>query len=311
MGHPGPEPPRRPVLSQGGQVLVTLAVLAPDGRPTWHGLWVAAGRIHPLGPAVPPSSLPARASAPEAARLLIDLLAAASRSLLERLEEVGRRLDVLEASSLPAPLGELASLQRALGAVRKHLFRLDLLLAELDGPLGARFPGTAEARVELAGGITRTGELAAGLQQAARDLLGLRTAQEANRLAEAANALGQASNRISATANASNLRMLGVAYVALALALVSAVVLIPNTAATILGMPSASWVPGLWVDVILLALAVVPAAVVFSRPWVRKMLAGWAGYERRSSEGLADLPELPADGGTAAATDERLRDPRP
>ncbi len=299
------------MLSHDGHVLLTLAVLGSDGKPVWHGLWLSPGRVHPLGPAVGPSSLPARASAPEASRPLIDLLAAASRSLLERLEELGQRLDGLEATVEPAPLGELASLQRELARVRKHLFRLELLLAELDGPLGGRFPGIAEARAELGSGVARTADLAAGLQQAARDLLSLRTAHEANRLAEAANALGQTSNRISATANASNVRMLGVAYVALALALISAVVLIPNTAATILGMPSAGWVPGLWVDGILVTLAVVPAVVVFSRPWIRQMLAGWGGYERRSAEGLADLPELRPDGAASAPADERLSDRRP
>jgi hypothetical protein len=75
---------------------------------------------------------------------------------------------------------------------------------------------------------------------------------------------------------------------------VSVVVLIPNTAATILGMPSAAWVPGLWVDVLLVVLAVVPLLVVFSRPWVLQTLRGLPSSERRSSEGLSDLPEVPA-----------------
>jgi len=86
--------------------------------------------------------------------------------------------------------------------------------------------------------------------------------------------------------------MLGVAYLAFVLALVSVVVLIPNTAATVLGMPSAGWVPGLWVDVILAVLAIVPIAVVFSRPWVLRLLRGVGAYEVRSSEGISDLPEV-------------------
>ncbi len=239
------------------------------------------------------------------ARPFLDLCTASYRSVLERLEGLGSRLDGLEAAPAPPPLSELAGLQRELAQVRKHLFRFELLLAELEGPLGVEFPGAGAAGRELAGPLARTAELASGLQQAARDLVGLRNAVEANRLAEAANALGATSNRIATMANTSNLRMLSVAYVALALALVSAVVLIPNTAATILGMPSAAWVPGLWVDIALVALAIVPALVVFSRPWVRRMLAGWHSYEERSAEGVADLPELPS--GAPAASDERLR----
>ena len=292
VGHPGPDPPRRPALRHGGAVLVTLATFAADGRPTWHGLWVRGGATRALGPAVPPSALPGRATAPEGTRPLVDLLESASVSLLERLETLGAEVDRLEAATSPAPLAELAELQRGLARVRKHLFRLELLLAELGGSYGAAFPGAAAAVGEIGPGVARSAELTTGLQQAVRDLTGLRTAHEANRLAEAANELGRTSNGIAALANTSNLRMLGVAYVALALALVSAVVLIPNTAATILGMPSAGWVPGLWVDVVLAVLAVVPAAVVFSRPWVRRMLAGWGTFEERSAEGLAGLPEL-------------------
>jgi len=311
VGHEAADPPRRPVLRHGDAVLVTLATIAPEGRPVWHGLWAEHASARPLGPPVPASTLPSRAAASEVARPLIDLLAASSLSLLERLEDLGGRVDQLESAAEPAPIAELSEVQRGLARVRKHLFRLELLLAELAGPLGAGFPGIAPALAELSGGVSRSSELASGLQQAVRDLTGLRTAVEANRLAEAANALGRTSNGIAALANNSNVRMLGVAYVALALALVSAVVLIPNTAATILGMPSAAWVPGLWVDLVLVVLAVVPIAIVFSRPWVRRMLSGWGTFERRSGEGLTDLPELPPAAAERPSQAERLirRDP--
>jgi len=305
-GHTAAEPPRRPVLRHGAAVLVTLATIGPDGRPSWHGLWVEGRSVRPLGAPVPPSTLAARATASEAARPLVDLLEASSLSILERVEELGGRVDALEAATEPAPIAELSEVQRGLARVRKHLFRLELLLAELGGPLGGEFPGIAPAVAELSGGLARTAELASGLQQALRDLTGLRAAVEANRLAEAANALGRTSNGIAALANTSNLRMLGVAYVALALAIVSVVVLIPNTAATILGMPSAAWVPGLWVDVLLIVLAVVPVVVVFSRPWVRRMLSGWGTYERRSAEGLTDLPELSPAAAERPSEAERL-----
>jgi hypothetical protein len=290
---------------------VTLATLASDGRTAWHGLWLEGGTVRTLGPAVPPSTLAAHPGAPAATRAVLDLVVASSRSLLERLDELGGRLDALEAATAPAPIGELTELQHGLARVRKHLFRLELLLSELEGPLGTDFPGVAAALPELAGGLTRSVELATGLQQAARDLTALRAAVEANRLAEAANALGRTSNGIAALANSSNLRMLGVAYVALALALVSAVILIPNTAATILGMPSAAWVPGVWVDVVLAVLAAVPIAVVFSRPWVRRMLAGWGGYELRSAQGLADLPEVPPQAAERPREAERFIEGRP
>jgi hypothetical protein len=290
---------------------VTVATLGPDGRPVWHGLWLAPGDVRLLGPEVPPSSLLARAAVTGASRMLVDLAAASSHSILERLEALGGRMDALEAAVEPVPLAELSSLQRELAGVRKHLFRLELLLAELEGPLGSQFRAIATARAELSGGVERLAQLATGLQQAARDLVGLRTAVESNRLAESANALGRTSNEIAALANTSNLRMLGVAYLALALALISAVVLIPNTAATILGMPSAAWVPGRWVDVTLIVLAAVPIAVVFTRPWVRRLLSGWGEYERRSAEGLAGLPELSPDAARRPAEAERLIRGRP
>jgi hypothetical protein len=309
VGHPGAEPPRRPLLRKGRLTVVTLATLGADAAPVWHGLWLDGAAVRPLGPAVPTSSLPFRASASEGARALIDLVEASSLSLVEALESVGARLDALEGEAEPPSIVALSELQRRLARVRKHLFRLELLLGELAGPLGTQFPGVAPALAEFSGGLTRLTELSAGLQQAARDLTALRATVESNRLAEAANALGKTSNAIAALANTSNLRMLGVAYVALALALVSVVVLIPNTAATILGMPSAAWVPGLWVDVALVVLAVVPIVLVFSRPWVRRMLSGWGDFERRSAEGLRDLPEISTRAAERTSGAERLIPP--
>jgi hypothetical protein len=287
---------------------VTVATLGAGSRPVWHGLWVERGAARVLGPSVPASAVPGRAGLGPATGPLVDQIAASELSLLERIEAIGMRLDALEATAEPPPLGDLSSVQRELVTVRKHLFRLELLLAELEGPLGASFPGIARVLPELSASFSRLSQLAGGLQQAARDLLGLRSAAEANRLADTANALGRTSNEIAALANTSNLRMLGVAYIALALALISAVVLIPNTGATILGMPSAAWVPGIWVDVILVVLAVVPAAFVFSRRWVRRVLTGWGDYRERSAEGLHDLPEIsPADAGRVSEPERLIR----
>jgi hypothetical protein len=263
VGHPGLASSRRPVLRTRG--------------PT------------------PPTSLlieGTKATPPTVA--LVDLVQAAYRSYVEWLESLGARLDALEGKPDPAPLTELGALLHALAGTRKQITRLEVLVAELDGALGSNFPGLEKYLPAVRAEVDHLDELSAGLAQGVRDLVAIRNAVEANQLAAAANRLGEVSNRIAALANTSNLRMLGVAYIALVLALVSVVVLIPNTAATILGMPSAAWVPGLWVDVVLIVLAVVPMVIVFSRPWVWNTLRGLPSYERRTSEGLSDLPEVPA-----------------
>lgn len=274
--------------------MITLATLDPEGAPTWHGLWIGPEKVRPLGPEVPQSLAVAGSTAPPATIALVDLLQAAYRSYVDRLESLGARLDVLEARLDPAPLSELGSLLHALAGARKQIIRLNVLVAQLDGALGSHFPGLEEYLPPVRTEVSHLEEVSTGLAQGVRDLVSIRNAVEANDLAMAANRLGTASNRIAALANTSNLRMLGVAYIALVLALISAVVLIPNTGATILGMPSAAWVPGLWVDLILVVLAIVPILAVFSRPWVRNTLRGLPTFENRTQEGLSDLPETPA-----------------
>ena len=140
--------------------------------------------------------------------------------------------------------------------------------------------------------LVRVRELALSVQEGLSDLILLRNAEESNRIAEAANALSRTSNRIAALANISNIRMLGLTYIALVLGLVSAAVLIPNTGATILGMPSAAWIPGWWVVVVLTVLAVVPIWAIFSRRFVRRILVDLEDAERRAQEGVVDLPEV-------------------
>ena len=225
---------------------------------------------------------------------LLDLLQAAYRSYVDWLEVLGGRLDTLEGRPDPAPLAELGSLLHAIAGVRKHIERLTVLETDLGGPLGAAFPGLAPQLPVIRSEVMHVESLSTGIAQGVRDLVAIRNAVEANRLAESANRLGEVSNRIAALANTSNLRMLGVAYIALVLALVSAVVLIPNTAATILGIPGAAWVPGIWIVVILVVLAVVPLAVVFTRPWVIAALRALSASEVRTGEGLSDLPEVRA-----------------
>ncbi len=269
------------------------------------------GSVRPVGDPVPPSQLARSLELSEPARSLIDLAVAASVSYADRFEELGVRLDELEARSDIPPVEELVRLQRGMLMAHKHLARLERLLAELSGSAGTLFPGTERAAASLATEVARTREISVGLLQAVRDLANLRATVEANRLAAAANELGRTSNAIAALANNSNVRMLGVAYVALVIALVSVVVLIPNTAATILGMPSAAWVPGLAVDATLVVLAIIPLVVVFSRPWVRRMLASSHTFEARSSEGLSDLPEVSPAEAIRSRDSERLIRERP
>ena len=299
------------MLERSGSVLVLLATLAEDGAPTWQGLFLDPTSWRSVGPAVARSETARALELAEPSASLVDLLVAASISCSERFESLGRELDELETRHEHPGAEELSRLQRALLQAHKHLARLERLQAELEGPLGNRFPGVARTLPSLEAETARTADIAAGLLQAVRDLVVLRTGLESNRLARSANELGRASNEIAALANTSNVRMLGVAYVALAIALVSVVVLIPNTAATILGMPSAAWVPGLVVDAVLVLLAVVPLAVVFSRPWVRRMLSGWSSFETRSAEGMGGLTELSPAEAARPRDAERLIRERP
>jgi hypothetical protein len=301
VGHPGIGSSRSPILRSADATLITLATLDADGRAVWHGLWISGKDIRPLGAEVPPSLLVRGAKVPAPTAALVNLLQAAQRSYVENLETLGGRLDALELRPDPAPLPDLSSLLHAIAGVRKQIVRLEVLVAELDGPLGESFDGLADLLPPIRVGVSHLDELSNGIAQGTRDLISIRDAVEANRLAAFANQLGTTSNRIAELANTSNIRMLGVAYIALVIAIVSVVVLIPNTGATILGMPSAAWVPGWWVDLILIVLAIIPAVIVFSRPWVLRTLRGLPSSETRTSEGLLDLPEETAPSGPSTS----------
>jgi hypothetical protein len=294
VGHAGAGLPSRPVLHGPGGTVLLLPLPGPDGRPVVRGVWLSKEGYRRLGPPPPPSLLTEGQRLPRPTADLVDLVQGAARSYLERLEALGERLDALEDRWDRVELSELGNLQRTHRELRKGVGRLSLVVEELGGPLGERFPGLERVLPRVQEELAHLEEFETGLGQSFRDLLALRSAAEANRLSEATNQLGVISNQIAAYANTSNIRMLGIAYVALVLGLVSAVVLIPNTGATILGMPSAAWVPGLWVDVILAVLAVVPLVAVFSRPWVKALLHGLGSIEARTREGVRDLPEIPA-----------------
>jgi hypothetical protein len=298
VGFEGPPLPFRSVLHGAGGTVLLLTTLDPDGRATFRGIWLAKDGVHRLGPRAPPSLLTdaLRLGGPTAE--LVNLLQAAARSYVERLADLAEEVDALEEKWQTVDLAVLGKLVHRHRTVRKSVAGFSVAIEELDGPLGERFPGLAAALPRIEPELSHLEEYSSALGQSLRDLLALRTAAESNQLSEATNRLGEVSNQIATYANTSNIRMLGIAYVALILGLVSAVVLIPNTAATILGMPSAAWVPGWWVDVILVVLAVLPIVLVFSRPWVKGVLRGLGSIEARTREGLRDIPEIapvPAD----------------
>ncbi|HZY70035.1 MAG TPA: hypothetical protein VFF67_03545 [Thermoplasmata archaeon] len=274
----------------------TLVVVGLPGAGTdveWAGVLVAPDAVQFVGGAPPFEGGPAGGLAGVSARLYELFLFAAHR-YLELAEEVDERLAETQRRGRTVPLAHVWAMQRETAFLRAHIGRALVALVECEGPLAAAFPGFADAADPLEGELERARSSAQNVQQSLSDLILLRNAEESNRIADAANELSRTSNRIAALANISNIRMLGLTYIALILGLVSAVVLIPNTAATILGMPSAGWVPGIWVDLLLVALAVVPLYLVFSRPWVVRLLRGFREYEARASEGITDLPELPA-----------------
>jgi hypothetical protein len=304
VGFWGAAPPLRPVLHGVGGTVFLLGTLDAQGGVSYSGFWATHEGIRRLGADPPPSLLAEGLRLREPTTHLVNSLQAAARSYIERLEAIAETVDAVEDRWQTIPVAELGRLHWTFRTVRKSLGGLSVAVQELDGPLGERFPGLEKALPRIQAEVAHLEEFSAGIGQTIRDLLALRNAAESNQLSTATNRLAEVSNQIAAVANTSNIRMLGIAYVALVIALVSVVVLVPNTAATILGMPSAAWVPGAWVDLILLVLAVVPIAIVFSRPWVRGMLQGLKSVEARTREGLRDLPEIaPADADHLLAND--------
>lgn len=309
LGLPGPEPPSRPVaLRKANLTLLPIAIIGPDLRAEWKGVWLEEGQPPRfLGSPIPAGIVTQRAKLTGASATLVDLLEASVMSLIERAEEIDQSLQRLEglpspreghtaASSNRAQNAELRAASQALLIIRRHVGRVVSITAELGGPLGANFPDLGRLFPMLQSQTDRLQNLALMLQGSFRDILLTRSAEESNRISEVANQLGATSNRISAIANTSNIRMLGIAYLALVVALVGASLLIPETAATILSMPSATWVPGTWVTLILVVTTAVPLIVIFTRPWVLSILRSLGSIESRSGEGIRDLPETDPSG---------------
>lgn len=292
FGHKDGELPRPPILHGTAGTLVTFGVPSERGAVEGSGVWISGSGVRFVGwrPAPTGGARAHGLTGPSAD--LFDLFLGTARGLLERIEEIDARLAEVQGRGRTVPLPEIWSLQRRIAQLRAQIGRALVGLAELSVRNAAAFPGFSNSMPSVSGELERVRALAANVQQSLSDLILLRNAEESNRIAEAANQLSRTSNRIASLANTSNIRMLGLTYIALVLGLVSAAVLIPNTGATILGMPSAAWVPGLWVDVVLVLLAVVPIVVIFSRPWVRRILDGLGESETRAGEGIQDLPEV-------------------
>jgi hypothetical protein len=296
--------PPRPVVRAANGLLVTVPLPRPGGEVAWRGVFVGPSGPERVGPPAETHRFSEAHHLTGASAEVADLLAEAARRYLEETETLDERVAELQGREGHEGHGGLAEVWRAGRAaarLRAHLGRALVAMAELERQPAKTFPGLADALPSLRSELERVEGLLASVQQAVSDLILLRNAEQANRLAATANDLGRLSNRIAELQNISNIRMLGITYLALILAIIGAVVLIPNTGATILGMPSAGWVPGLWVDGILAVLAVVPIVLVFSRPWVRQLLHGMGTYEFRVGEGMDELPErVPAASPTDA-----------
>jgi len=292
LGEPSAAHLLRPVQYRSSGTLISIAEVETDGGLTWRGALIGPGGIEWLGPPIEPA--PAGPGAPGSADTdrLVRTVTRAAHNYLARLAEIDEAINARESEGGTPTLAELGRYRRLISKVRAQVGRITLLVEELDGPLGPSFPGLPESMPTLRATVLGLPGIASHFEESLRDLLLLRDSHESNRLAAAANELSAASNRIAAIANTSNLRMLGLAYVALVIALIGAVIVIPNTAATILGMPSAGWVPGGWVDLILVVTAAVPLLFVLSRPWIRSVLAARPQFEKASAEGMADLPEV-------------------
>ncbi len=224
--------------------------------------------------------------------VVLDLLSELGRNYLARLEEVDTELAGLEQKPLEASPNDILRLKRWVAMIRAEVGRALAAIAELEGEfLSQSLPGLARCLGPTTEELLRLRELASGTQTSLTDLLLLKQADQSNRLAAMANELGQVSNRIAELANVSNIRMLGLSYVMLILAVVSTIILFPNTAATILGMPSAATVPGLVVVIVLVTTAVIPLLWFISQRWIRELFRSMARYEARVGEGMKGLQE--------------------
>ncbi|MGI0140480.1 MAG: hypothetical protein ACREBT_04965 [Thermoplasmata archaeon] len=304
-GHAGPEPPFRPVVLAGSSgYFVPIAVFTDEARIDWRGMWIDAHGVGFLGTVSPEAVVPHPPLSPATSGLL-NLLSASAVSILERVAELDAALAEVPIGDLRLPPLSIENLHRRALLLRRHVGRLTAIVAELSGPLATPFPDLALVHEEMARQVDRLHAFTQSVEATLRDIVMIRSAAESNRISAIANHLGETSNRIGSLANNSNIRMLGIAYLALVVALVGAALLVPETVSTILSMPSATWVSGYWVVFVLTLSTVVPIVLIFTRPWLVRILRGLGSYEARSQEGLTDLPETTGSGAPVSSSGAR------
>ncbi|MGA7922619.1 MAG: hypothetical protein WCA77_01405 [Thermoplasmata archaeon] len=292
LGLPSGEPPKRAIIHGAKGTLISFWVPGDELRPTVRGAWITATEVQFLD-TEPLDRFPSTAHKVKGGGgELLDRFIRDGHQFLTLIEDLDEDVADLERRGRDVPVTQLWPLKQRAAAIRLQVDRALIAASECAGVFSDRLPGFEGAYPSVERQYTHLQGLVAATQSSISDLILLRTAVESNQIAETANTLSKTSNRIAALANESNVRMLGITYLALVLALVSAVILFPNTAATILGMPSAGWVPGVVVDLALIFIAVVPLIWVFTRPWVRRMLDDLRSFEGRIGEGIDDLPEI-------------------
>jgi hypothetical protein len=281
LGIPRDVPPR-PVIHTESGTLLSFTLLDERLEKTYVGLLVREDGVETIGPAPELRRLGNALGLHGGSAELANRLAQAGRLYLERAEELDEELVSLSDEGTHRPSWKrVALLERKTSVLRREIARALTAAAEGSRLSETALPGFERAAPTIISELERIQMVAEGIEQGISNLLLLQNAEM--------------SNRLTALANLANIRMLGLTYLALILALVGAIILFPNTGATILGMPSAAWVPGIWVDAILIVLAVIPITLLFMQPWLRRMLKQIAGIEGRSSEGITDLTEIPVD----------------
>jgi hypothetical protein len=294
--------------------MVHLGLLTEDFQPLPLAFWadgthlkvlVDGGEFHPeVQPSVEYHLTGGIATA-------FDAFVQINRTTVERLEDVERGLAELEKDPLNAPPLRVLELKRQVGSIREELGRAITGLTDMEEGRVVPLPeGAMSALRTVEQEMIRIRDMIQATQSALTDIFMIRQTEQANQLQLVSNRMAAVSNRVAELSNISNIRMLGLSYVTLILAVVATVILFPNTAATILGMPSAAGVPTVVVYMVLVGTAVAPMAWFLSQGWIRDLFRGMSRYEARVNEGMGDLPEripevhsISPDG--AAASDAR------
>ena len=303
-----------------GQVMVHLADLDPQFHARAMALWSDGTRVEVLTeggifhPELTPST---ELHLPPGSAQVFDAFVHLSRNALERIEDVDRGLAELEKDPLHAPPLKVMELKRKVASVREELGRGITALADLSERRLLPVPEVAVGPFRsLEQELLRLREMTSSTQLSLSDLFLIRQTELANQLQTMANRMTAVSNRIAQLANISNIRMLGLSYVTLILSVVATVILFPNTAATILGMPSAANIDPMIVWMVLIGSATAPIAWFVSQKWIRDLFKGMVRYEARVEEGMTDLPErLPEVEGDysasrSASSEGRVAKPR-